>query len=113
MANLLLPILMGIAQWTKNKFIEKTRNPEAIQEKFLKKLLRDQQNTELGRKYKFNQIQTVQQFRESVPILPYSSYESYLERISQGEENILTADPVVYITLTSGSTGKKKTNSYD
>jgi hypothetical protein len=43
-----------------------------------------------------------------MPILPYSSYEPYMERIALGEQNLLTPDPVVYLTLTSGSTGKKK-----
>lgn len=53
-----------------------------------------------------NQIETVEQFRERIPILSYSSYEPYLDRIAQGETNILTLDPVKCINLTSGSTGK-------
>ena len=47
-----------------------------------------------------------------MPILPYASYEPYIERVAQGEPNVLLPDPVVYITLTSGSTGKKKTHPH-
>ena len=108
MANYLLPLLTAVARRTKANFVRKTRNTAAVQERFLLKLLRDYQYTELGRHYKLGEIKTVEQFRQRVPILPYSSYEPYMERIAQGEQNLLTPDPVVYLTLTSGSTGKKK-----
>jgi hypothetical protein len=108
MANLLLPLLTAVAGRAKANFVRKTRQTSEVQERFLHDLILAHQNTELGRKYKLSEIKTVDQFRERMPILPYSSYEPYLERIAQGEQNILTAEPVVYLTLTSGSTGKKK-----
>lgn len=108
MPNFVLPILTAAARLTKSNFVKRTRQTSLVQEQFLRDLLRVHQNTELGRKYKLSQIKTVEQFREQIPILPYSSYESYIERICQGEQNILTAEPVIYLTLTSGSTGKKK-----
>jgi hypothetical protein len=108
MANYLLPLLTTVARLAKANFVRKTRNTAAVQERFLLELLQDYKDTELGRKYKLGEIRTIEQFRERVPILPYSSYEPYMERIAQGEQNLLTPDPVVYITLTSGSTGKKK-----
>jgi GH3 auxin-responsive promoter len=108
MTNFLLPILTTVAKITKNQFIKKTHQPTEIQTKFLFKLLKEHQDTELGKKYNFRNIKTVDQFRENVPILPYNDYEPYLERIAKGEQNILTKDQVIYITLTSGSTGKKK-----
>lgn len=108
MANLLLPLFTAVAGRTKANFLRKIRQTEAVQEQFLLKLLRDYQDTELGRNYQLGDIKTVEQFRERVPILPYSSYEPYMERIAGGEQNLLTPDPVVYLTLTSGSTGKKK-----
>ncbi len=108
MTNYLLPLLTVVARQTKANFVRKTSQTAAVQERFLLKLLRDYQDTELGRQYKLGEIKTIEQFRERVPILPYSSYEPYMERIAQGEQNLLTPDPVVYLTLTSGSTGKKK-----
>lgn len=108
MANLLLRLLTAVASFKKANFVRKTRQTAKVQEKFLRRLLKTHQNTELGRKYQLGKIKTVEQFRQQIPILPYSSYEPYLERIAAGEQNILTAEPVVYLTLTSGSTGKKK-----
>lgn len=108
MANYLLPLLTAFAGRVKANFVQKTNQTEAIQEQFLLKLLRVHQDTEFGRNYGLRDIKTVDQFRDRIPVLPYSSYEPYTKRISQGESNILTPDPVVYINLTSGSTGPQK-----
>ena len=108
MTNFLLSLLTAVARRTKANFVKKTRQTEAVQEQFLRDLLLAHQHTELGQKYGLSEIKTIDRFREQIPILPYSSYEPLTDRIAGGENNILTADPVVYLTLTSGSTGKKK-----
>ncbi|MBW4521353.1 MAG: GH3 auxin-responsive promoter family protein [Scytolyngbya sp. HA4215-MV1] len=108
MSNFVLPILVALARRTKDNFVRKTDQALATQEQYLQQLLVAYQDTELGQQYKLREIKSIDQFRSRVPILPYSSYEPYAERIAQGEKNILTADPVVYLNLTSGSTGTKK-----
>jgi hypothetical protein len=108
MANFLLPLLTTVASQVKNNFIQKTRQTDTVQEQFLRKLLSAYQNTELGRTYKIGEIKTIDQFRNRIPVLPYSSYEPLCDRIANGEQNILTSDPVVYFNLTSGSTSKQK-----
>ncbi len=104
----LLPILVTVAGATKANFVRKTRQVEATQAQFLQSVLARHQQTEYGRNNGFSDIKTIEQFQAQVPILPYSSYEPYLDRMTKGEPNILTADPVVYFSLTSGSTGTKK-----
>ncbi len=108
MLNFTLALLINAARLSKANFVRKTRKPTVAQEQFLLSLLKAYQETEFGRKHNFKEIKTVEQFRERLPILPYSSYEPYLERIAKGEQNILTPDRVVYLNLTSGSTGKQK-----
>lgn len=108
MANLMLSLLMAIASRSKTNFVRKTKATAKVQERFLLGLIKAHCNTEFGQKYRLAEIKTIEQFRQQIPILPKSSYEPYLERIAQGEQNILTADQVVYLTLSSGSTGKKK-----
>lgn len=108
MPNFMLPILSAVAKRAKANFVRKTGKTDAVQEKSLRSVLLAHRDTELGRKYQLGEIKTIEQFRERIPILPYSSYEPLMERIAKGEQNILTAEPVVYLTLTSGSTGKKK-----
>ena len=108
MSNFVLPLMVALARRTKDNFVRKTYQTLATQEQYLQQLLVAYQDTELGQQYGLREVKTIDQFRSRVPILPYSSYEPFSERIAQGEKNVLTADPVVYLNLTSGSTGTKK-----
>lgn len=104
----LLPLLTTVSKGVKARFVRKTRRTMEVQEQFLHDLLQAYQGTALGQEYGLGEIKTIDQFREQVPVLPYSSYEPYTERIARGEPNILTPDPVVYLNTSSGSTGKQK-----
>ncbi|WP_013325449.1 GH3 auxin-responsive promoter family protein [Gloeothece verrucosa] len=108
MSSILLSLLTTIAVRRKEEFIAQTHHLESVQNQFLLTLLKTYQNTVLGQKWKIGEIKTVEQFRDRIPILPYSFYHPYMEQISQGQANILTSDPVVYLNLTSGTTSKKK-----
>ncbi|KAF3887492.1 MULTISPECIES: GH3 auxin-responsive promoter family protein [Nostocales] len=108
MTNFLLPTLTFVAERAKEKFVKKIRQTDAVQEQFLHKLLQTHKDTDNGRKYGLRDIKTIAQFQRQVPILPYSGYEAYLQRIAKGEQNVLTPDPVVYLNTTSGSTGNQK-----
>lgn len=108
MINPVLALATAYATYARQNFIRKTRQPLQTQEQFLQELLRIQQHTELGQQFGLSEIRTIDQFRERVPILPYSSYEPYTERVAQGEPKVLNPDPVLYINLTSGTTGKQK-----
>lgn len=103
-----LPALALYSSYVKNRFVKKTQRLMETQEHFLRELLAAHQHTELGQQFGLKDIKTIDQFRTQVPLWSYAQYEPYTERIAQGESNILNPDPVVYINLTSGSTGKKK-----
>ncbi len=106
--NIWINLLTTLAQISKAKFIHQTKNIEATQRKFLIKLLRLYQNTELGKNFDFKTLKTVEQFRERIPILPYTYYEPYIDRMMAGENNILTPDKPIYFNFTSGTTAKQK-----
>ena len=108
MTHLFLSLVATYANTVKARLIRKTRQPMATQAQFLHKLLRHHRHTELGQQFHLGEIRTLDQFRDRVPIWPYSTYAPFTERIARGETNILTPDPVKYISLTSGSTGKQK-----
>lgn len=101
-------LLTAYATYAKAQLIRKTRCVLAAQEEFLFTLLKSHQYTEIGQQFGLKDIKTIDQFRRQVPVLPYNDYEPYTERIANGEPNVLNPDPVVYINLTSGTTGNKK-----
>lgn len=96
------------AQFITHQFTRKTQRTATVQKQFLLSLLKAHQNTAFGREYGFRDITTVEQFREQIPVLNYRSYSPYMEEIAQGKSNVLTADEVIYMNMTSGSTGKQK-----
>jgi len=108
MSNFVQKALLYATQQRKNLFIKKTHNALISQEQFLINLLYFHKDTELGKEYLLNDITTIEEFQRRIPIWEYSSYEPYIQRMAQGEKNILTPDPVVYFNTTSGSTGKQK-----
>lgn len=108
MISPLLPLLTAYSSFAKNRFVHQTQHPLEIQDQFLQTLLRVQQQTELGRQFHLAEIRTIDQFRDRVPIWSYNDYEPYVERVVAGERGVLNPDPVVYLSLTSGTTGKQK-----
>ncbi|MBD1999212.1 GH3 auxin-responsive promoter family protein [Leptolyngbya sp. FACHB-541] len=108
MTKLFWSLLATMARQAKVNFVQKTRHADAVQEQFLRSLLQTHQNTEFGHHYKLSEIKTIEQFRERIPVQPYSSYQPFIERMANGETNILVPDRLLYFNLTSGSTGRQK-----
>ncbi|WP_072622632.1 GH3 auxin-responsive promoter family protein [Spirulina major] len=108
MANLLLALIGGAARHARNRFIQQTQRTAAIQTEFLAQLLQVNRNTVLGQALGLGTVQTLSDFRQQVPVTQYSTYEPYVERMFQGEQNVMTPDPAIYFSITSGSTGNRK-----
>jgi hypothetical protein len=65
-------------------------------------------NTAFGKAHAFDKISTYEDFKRRVPLSDYSGLEKWIERIQQGEANVLTREPVTHLIPTSGSTGARK-----
>lgn len=79
-----------------------------IQRGLLTEILRQNADTEIGRRLCFSAIHSVKEYQQKVPISSYNEYADAILRILAGEKNILTADDPVYFSLTSGTTGEPK-----
>jgi hypothetical protein len=80
----------------------------SAQEKVLSNILKANQDCEYGREFEFKGIGSIREFQERVPVCTYEDLEGRIERMKEGEENVLTSDNVVYFAVTSGTTGKSK-----
>ncbi|GFP75052.1 GH3 auxin-responsive promoter family protein [Clostridium fungisolvens] len=92
----------------KRKFDKDTKTCKAVNEKVLFKILRRNHKSEIGTKFKFKEIKSIEDFKTQVPLTEYSYYENYINRMSKGESNVLTSENVEYFGHTSGTTGKQK-----
>ena len=85
-----------------------TKNPMKAQTATLRKILRRSRTSELGKKYDFAGIRTIDDFRAKVPLSRYEDYEPYVERMMRGEKNLMYTGMNVRYCSSSGSVGKPK-----
>lgn len=85
-----------------------SRNPEAENLRLLKKIIRKNRNTEYGRLHGFSNIKSPEDFKKNVPVSGYEDYAGYIERIKNGEKNILVSSKILGFSRTSGSSGVPK-----
>ena len=85
-----------------------TENPMEESHKVLFKILEDNKDTEYGKKYKFENIQSIEDYQKMVPVITYDDIAEGIERMKSGEKNVLTAYNFNHMNRTSGTTGKPK-----
>ena len=66
-------------------------------------------DTEIGKRWQFQSVKTVEDYRNNVPLTDYEDYRPYIERmVEKGEENLIAMGKVVFYSPTSGTTSKSK-----
>ena len=80
-ASLLLKCLAPMA-WS---FEARTKDPIRAQNKTLFTYLARNKNTEIGKKYGFSSIKSVEEYRARVPISDYESMRPLVDRMAGGE----------------------------
>ena len=91
-----------------NKLERDTKHALNVNEKVLKNILKRNEESEIGKKYDFKNIKTIDDYKNKVPITKYDYYEEYIKRMAKGEKKVLMCDEVEYFGHTSGTTGKQK-----
>ncbi|MEI8007016.1 MAG: GH3 auxin-responsive promoter family protein, partial [Bacteroidota bacterium] len=81
--------------------------PHEVQVELLKRLLSSARNTEWGKLFDFRSIQTYEEFRNRVPLNDYDSLKPCIDRLRQGEQNILWATEIKCFAKSSGTTNDK------
>ena len=86
-----------------------SRQAGAVSMETLMRLIRENENTEYGKKYGFREIRSYADYAARVPFSAYEDYEPYIERmLCFGQDNLITADKVVYYAHTSATSGASK-----
>lgn len=89
-------------------FEDETKRPMELTTELLMKLLDDNKDTEYGKKYDFANIHSIEDYQKKVPVVVYDDIAPYLERMMEGERNILTAYKYDHFNETSGTVGVPK-----
>lgn len=92
-----------------NLWIEIQNNCETVQKNVLKSIIDLSKDTLFGVEHDFSNINSVEDFRENVPVSDYDDYEFYINKLAHGEMDVLYPSVTDYFILTSGtSSGKSK-----
>ena len=89
-------------------FREECRDPFGVNEQLLLTILKDNKDTEYGRRYDFEHISSYEEYRQKVPVITYNDIVGDIARMADGEQNILTAYPFNHMNETSGTIGAPK-----
>lgn len=103
-----MEILNSILSWVMKKRIHQIelfmKYPHEVQHELLESLLKKAKKTEYGKKYGFEHIAHYEQFKDQVPIVTYEALSPYIERLMQGEENLLWPSEIKWFAKSSGTT---------
>lgn len=83
-------------------------NPKIKQLKILAKILKDNKNTDFGRKYQFEQLDCYEQFRSKVPLQNSQEYQAWSATVYQGQSDAVVKQQPQFFAMTAGSTGNYK-----
>ncbi|HTB52079.1 MAG TPA: GH3 auxin-responsive promoter family protein [Ferruginibacter sp.] len=105
--KLLSPAISRLARMRSWRIENWSNNPVAAQRTVLQDLITAAQYTEFGKKYNFSTLFSVKEFKKKVPIHEYNDIQTYIERMMEGEQNILWNTPIAWFAKSSGTTSNK------
>jgi len=83
-------------------------NPLAAQKSVFSQLIRQAKDTAFGKDHGFSEIKTYEDFKKKVPVSDYEDLRPYIDRVVNGEENVLWPGKPLYLAKTSGTTSGVK-----
>lgn len=81
--------------------------PDEVQGEWFSDLINSAENTEWGKKYDYRSIENVKTFKERIPVQSYDSLKPYIERMLNGEQNILWPSEIKWFAKSSGTTSDR------
>ena len=96
------------AKRVKKKVLKWANNPIETQKKVFQNLISEAANTQFGKDHDFISINNHEDFVKRVPVRDYEALKTYVERVVEGEENILWKGKPIYFAKTSGTTSGSK-----
>lgn len=81
--------------------------PAEVQQDTFVKLIQKAADTEWGRTYGYRDIRSVYDFQQRVPVQGYESFKPYIDRLRQGEVNLLWPGEIKWFAKSSGTTDDK------
>ncbi len=95
-SKVLYRTIIGCGGVVERNFNKETKNFKKVNNDSLFDILSKNARSEIGDKFEFKDILSISDFKKKVPLTDYSYYDNYIERMANGEKNILTTQNVEY-----------------
>ncbi len=106
-----MPIINSIVSWLNVKRIYNVdlfrKYPFNVQNEVFTRLVSFAKNTEWGRKFGFHDDMSIREFQTSVPLQSYEDIKPYVDRLRDGEQNVLWPTEIKWFAKSSGTTNDK------
>jgi GH3 auxin-responsive promoter len=97
-----------LAKWVSKKIQKDASRAILCQNKVFDQLIRKAQHTSFGSDHRFGEINTHSEFIAAVPVRDYEGFLPYIDKIKNGEPDILWPGMPLYLCKTSGTTAGTK-----
>ncbi|MFL0062515.1 GH3 auxin-responsive promoter family protein [Tenacibaculum maritimum] len=101
-------LAIPFARQVKKQVYKWAYRPHKTQEKVFQYLISKAKKTAFGKDHNFSKIKTYEDFKKYVPIHDYEGLRSYVDRVVQGEKDVLWKGKPLYFAKTSGTTSGAK-----
>ncbi len=106
-----MPLINSVINWLNYKRIYQIdlyfKFPHDIQREVLFQLLQSARKTEYGKLYDFKKIGSVKEFQETLPLQTYEDIKPWVEKLREGEKNLLWPGETKWFAKSSGTTSDK------
>jgi hypothetical protein len=83
------------------------KNPISVQEATFQELIEAGRQTEFGKEYGFEEIETPADFAAKVPVFDYETFKPYIEKTMAGQQNVIWNTEIEWFSKSSGTTGSR------
>jgi hypothetical protein len=106
-----MPLLNSIISWVNVKRLHQIelfkKYPFDVQQEVFFKLVEQATRTTWGVQYGFDNITSIEDYQKLVPISTYEDLKPYINRLREGEQNLLWPTEIKWFAKSSGTTSDK------
>ena len=96
------------ADYIAKRVYDAAKNAVANQEKIMMELLHTAAQTQFGKDHHFSNVRNYEDFKAAVPVRDYEALRFYIDKMVDGESDVLWPGKPLYLAKTSGTTSGVK-----
>ena len=81
--------------------------PIEVQQEWFQRLINDAKNTEFGKKHGFASVNNPADFSKASPVMTYEDLKPYVDRLMDGEQQLLWPTEIKWFARSSGTTSDR------